>query len=772
MSSVAPTEPFEAAARTAARPSPVVPAGPDARRRRELLTYVRDHLVRAMSVALEATLVSGVAEQELGRLALDITDREERQKVIEAMSILRSNRAILPSRFAGVFAELFSIRLLDKEPPRTQLTEIDLSALSLVDDSLLLDQLAVDRIATRSRNRLGSESVLGMRARLAALLGREWFGESDHPAAPNTLFEALRAALSEHAGRIVNRVLLEVLEPHLTPALEKAYNDANEFLKREGVLPVVRPKVASVPASRAATATAVPGASAAAAGAGTAAGGHRLTVEQESVLLAELSRFVQQLSQRQPQAQQEVARFLCDPARFGQEAPAMSAPVPQLLDALHRLQVAAPADPSREAARQQGLGAATRAFGTSLDQITAETVALVFAFIEDNLRLPETLKKELKRLKIAGIKAALIDRGFFARRDHPMRQLIDRVCEIGEDPEFDSTEQAPLLVAIARLIDRVNAGFERDLTIFAQAADELERAVADESLRREKKLAECAAHAERTEALALACEAARNELRARVPAECPAFVRAFFDDTWSAVIARARVSGDDPERAVRSMAIAERLLWSIAPRKPEEIPELAAALAGLVGDLRRGLESDEIEPEARDGFLRELMAVHTSRIAEAKDIELQRERRRAARRAAAASGATTLFGVTAFAPTVIGSPDASAGTPAAGTAAPVAATTMPADPAPAMPSLEELLQVRFQRNDQVEVIDPNGPPRRYRLAWVSPGRTLFILARRPGEQWPLPRKELNRMLEEGKARVVELRPAVEQALDAMARPTR
>jgi hypothetical protein len=61
----------------------------------------------------------------------------------------------------------------------------------------------------------------------------------------------------------------------------------------------------------------------------------------------------------------------------------------------------------------------------------------------------------LLRLQVVAVKAALIDRSFFARRQHPMRRLLDRITELASDPDADLTPSGPMLRGIEGVIDQV-----------------------------------------------------------------------------------------------------------------------------------------------------------------------------------------------------------------------------------------------------------------------------------------------------------------------------
>ena len=173
-------------------PGPGIPA--DARVRFELLEECRETVVARL-----CTMVSDAAAkmgEELAAHALSRTERDEQQNLLEASTVVRVNKTDLEIKFRKAFIDGFERRLFQK-PGEDKAEKSFGGELQLMDDAVFADKLSVDRLVSKTRSRLDGEEVLGIRARLATLLEREWFEETQHPVAPEAVYQALKTALSE-----------------------------------------------------------------------------------------------------------------------------------------------------------------------------------------------------------------------------------------------------------------------------------------------------------------------------------------------------------------------------------------------------------------------------------------------------------------------------------------------------------------------------------------------------------------------------------------------
>ena len=186
--------------------------------------------------------------------------------------------------------------------------------------------------------------------------------------------------------------------------------------------------------------------------------------------------------------------------------------------------------------------------------------------------------------------------------------------------------------------------------------------------------------------------------------------------------------------------MAEFLIWSVAPKHPEEISRLAALLPKLIRALAEGARAVEVPPEERSTFMQELLEAHAKVIEAAKQwqsgqpdprpmtvrlrsdgsVRFARNRRERKREAETISVGDTALSA-------------------------------------------------FERGDRIELIGENGVSSIYKLAWISPARKLFILSRYPKETLTFNAADFAALVSCAKARIVEGTATVDQAIGEITR---
>ncbi len=754
-----------------AAPEPAI----DPRRRFELLEDCRGIVVAGLERVVSEAL-DRLSDEMVAR-AMGESRRENQQVLLEAVAVVRQHRRDIESRFRKSFAELLERRMFNRGGDAQQAR---FAELALVDDAAEEERIALEQLAQRSRNRLDPDEVLGMRARLAALLDREWFDENDHPASPEEVFDALRSALDALApSNGVRAALLQAFEPHVSAGLNHVYSHVNERLRSNRILPTIRPRVVGSGESPTRASAEPPATAASVAAAAEAVSGAAAATRDAFESL------MQQIAEGQPSARRSAARMLIDPSTFAMADLPMPSAEPPLIEALNALQSTPEA--AAGGAAMTGLLDEARRKGSALDQVTIEIVSLVFDYIYSDRLIPDPVKQQLLRLQVVAMKAALIDRSFFARRQHPMRRLIDCISEAATDPDADVGPQSQLVAGIAGLVDWIIEHFESDLSTFDEAVRRLDLLMQQETERRTARMAEITRQAERLEALSQAQEAASAEIALRIDPVTPVFVREFLYRWWSRALAHARVDAGDSDVAwAAGLRAAEMLIWSVAPKSPEEIGRLAAVLPKLIGGLMKGLEPVGMEAGERERFFNELLQWHTRAVREAKSalgsppqpapavprgIADHPQARvqatgtaaqaAAAARAASPAQAAAAARAAAPAPATVAAQAAATG----GVAGGVAGGAIDARPA----GQGEARLDALQRGDLIE-LDENGARRVFRLAWIGPTRKLFVLTRYPDAGRSFTRGELAHLFEAGYARLATAGSALDRAIEAVAQP--
>ncbi|MEZ5657534.1 MAG: DUF1631 family protein [Burkholderiaceae bacterium] len=696
--------------------------------------------VRRLTISRVVEIVeqaSAKVGEDLSELAAK-TFQAERQRALVSGAAMLSDRARdlvrgFEQAYAARYDDCLSGRL--SRGTAAQPAEPALEELSLVDDGAITDSVQISRLVHRTRGRIDSEELLGARARYGAMLGKEWLDDAAHPLAPEQIYEVLNLELAKLESSGETRLtLVEGFEPYLSANLGGVYDEVNRLFRDNGVLPKVKRKVAVNG-----------GGSRRRAPADASAFAHDPAEDGQSDQMVQLpppgpereavlSILARGVADGTVQARRSAVRMLREATLIADDEAAARAD-DALIESLSRMQADigdAPhaAVPSE---RLRSLAGTDAQSGSALDRMTVEIVSLIFDFLYHDPRTPEPVKHQLLRLQVVAVKAALLDRSFFASKAHPMRQLIDRATEISCDPDTNAQADSPFVTGLGHIVDEILQRFDRDLEVFTRAAEELEQLGQNEQQRRDEQLRDFTEQAERAESQRLAHDEAARELNGLINDLTPGFVREFLLERWARVLAEARMQGP-PGEPLREAGLnqARSLIWSIEPKRPADIARMAALLPSLVRDLMTGLDAIGESREAVDGFFNELMGWHTRMIDQAKvDRRATPERLEPPK----ADGAREMREVP---------PPRAAPEPVAGE--------------------EDELLVSLTRGQLVEVRQKEKAPIRVKIAWISPGRSLFALSRYPDFARSLSRAQMLASLRSGRLRVVNAEGAVERAI--------
>ena len=168
----------------------------------------------------------------------------------------------------------------------------------------------------------------------------------------------------------------------------------------------------------------------------------------------------------QPVVFETIERSMADPAARGHRE-ALAQPVPdELLRSLS-------ANPGEAVVPAAGVIARidpdVRDRSHPLDLLTIEFVTLLFESLLGDDGLPASVRSEIGRLQIVAIKAAMLDRSFFANRRHPMRRLLDRIAVIANDVQVDAAEGGTFHLGLRALVGRLVESFAMRLEAIVEA---------------------------------------------------------------------------------------------------------------------------------------------------------------------------------------------------------------------------------------------------------------------------------------------------------------
>ncbi len=517
----------------------------------------------------------------------------------------------------------------------------DRAVLRLIDDKPTDEDLDVARMARASRDRIDKNTCHALEMRLGNLCNAGCLEGAANPIGPEAVFTALtRACATASSEPEVKAALCEALQAPITAAMNGLYKEVNAFLREQGVtnearkptaakIDPDRPELQTIDSAKSALDEAFHVIQRANPNAQSDADSDALTHITNALLVAErqagigavdLAKVIN-LVLNGPAEAISLGAVLLGDTQSALYKKSIAQPVaPQVAEALTVAQANVPTDRKCRPRAMSGREIAALLDHVHpkhkhpIDILTTRLVAAVFQHVLDDRDLPLHVKDELARLQIVAMKAALLDRTFFARADHPLRRMMSSIAGLSLDPEFETGPDGPYDRIVNQTVEYVVRNFETDLRIFQLALDRFSDALRKYANRNKagvNALAETLAAREFIEA---AREDALQQISMRIAQSkrMPRFVDAFLRNVWVDLLAEADIHGlpDEDSYAAR-LETAEQLLWSVALKKPEEMATFVALLPGLISGLRRGMRAANLPNVEERQFLMALMATHT-----------------------------------------------------------------------------------------------------------------------------------------------------------------
>jgi hypothetical protein len=580
-------------------------------------------------------------------------------------------------------------------------------------------------------------------ALVSTLLGWRTIQPGLNPLRPEVFVRALQAALSDHvADTTAREVLIAPAAGLLGVNLRRLYRELSEWLLSTGVEPAV--PLGGRPVK----------------GAGTAGGSGVGTMAKTLLNLDRLRKLLAgdfDQPARKPEfvhtvpaslaMLQELRQVDALVKRLEQRPKPTPAPAAEPVDML--AQPAAPQEPPASARLGRQLG--------------EEVLRLMFDTLAQDDRLLPAFKAQLRALEPAVERLSQQDSRFFGDRNHPARQLLDRITQRSlafksESDEgwrrfLDTVEDATRWVADSKVADAENFG---ELLNHLQAVwtDH------DKVLRqRREDAARALLHAEQRNLLAQKLAADFEQMADGL--DVAAFVVDFLKGSWAQAVAEAKLSctdGSDDPFGYR--AVVDDLIWSVQKSTAQRgrARRLAQMVPGLLAKLREGLERMDYPAELSQRFFDNLMALHQAALRGSDDP--------VARAAAEALERQAPIPAPAEPQPWIAEDEAqSSGWMEEPTPAELAAAHVPQEPPPPEPVAAAAAELRTGTWAELMV---DGQWTRVQLTWASPHGTLFMFTALAGTAHSMSRRTLDRLRAQGLLRVVADRPVVEQALDQVA----
>ncbi|HEX7804380.1 MAG TPA: DUF1631 domain-containing protein [Pseudoxanthomonas sp.] len=195
------------------------------------------------------------------------------------------------------------------------------------------------------------------------------------------------------------------------------------------------------------------------------------------------------------------------------------------------------------------------------DADTFELLGLLYNEIEREVQRDAPAVDLLVRLQVPVAQAALHDREFFLRPQHPARELLNSVAESGAAWLGEDESDPQLLQKLHHAVDRVLADYNGDDEVFESVNNDVQahfRAMARKAEVAERRHVEAARGKDRLEiAKHRAAETIDTALQGQVP---PKFVQALLNQAWADVLTLTQLrNGQDSEEWREQVEITQRI---------------------------------------------------------------------------------------------------------------------------------------------------------------------------------------------------------------------
>ncbi|MDP2006717.1 MAG: DUF1631 family protein [Rubrivivax sp.] len=273
--------------------------------------------------------------------------------------------------------------------------------------------------------------------------------------------------------------------------------------------------------------------------------------------------------------------------------------------------VSAPLPPNLIHAHRDELRQASRG---ALDHMVIDVIGFLFDQILADPKVPPQMARQIARLQLPVLRAALGDPSFFSSRKHPVRRFINRIASLGSAFEdFGDAGAQAFLGKVKALIHEVVDGdfdqievYEQKLAALEAFTTELVSQASPEQAAAEALLTE---KEDQQRLRQLYAQRVEGELKG---VQAPPFLRDFLSQVWSQVLMRAAEHGGPEGETVQRMRSAGRELYLSV--QPKATPTLRKAfltqLPKLMQDMTEGMNLIAWPETERRRFFGQLMPAH------------------------------------------------------------------------------------------------------------------------------------------------------------------
>ena len=255
-----------------------------------------------------------------------------------------------------------------------------------------------------------------------------------------------------------------------------------------------------------------------------------------------------------------------------------------------------------------------RASTGALDHLVIDVIGFLFDQILADPKVPPQMARQIARLQLPVLRAALGDPSFFSSHRHPVRRFINRLASLGSGFEdFSEVGAQEFLTKVKALVQDVIEGDFDHIEVYEHKLASLEHFVADQASKElQARNGANSLLSEKEDQYRLRQLYAQRLAGELKDVEAPAFLRDFVSRVWSQVLLRAaELGGVDGQQAQRLRRVGRDLFLSVhAKPTPALRKAFLAELPKLMRDLTEGMNLIGWPEAQRKVFFGQLMPAH------------------------------------------------------------------------------------------------------------------------------------------------------------------
>jgi hypothetical protein len=374
------------------------------------------------------------ADAHLSELATKTTDKDLSKRYLETRDAALANREMIEAQFKQRLMTEFDKRANKVKKIGTSLSDFSLDELSLVGEDDLNETLKFNDMAAKLR-RYCEDELSALDQRVGVLLGDATIESEDNPFGPQVILDAYKNSVQKAEQPIeIRMVFLKLFDDHVADTVRSSYKEVNDVLVENGILPKIRYGITKSESK-------------------DRPAGEKTLNE----LMAEKAKAAgQEGAAPSPQDMFAQLAQMMAPAGGAGGPPAAGMGIgniplvqgQQLMSSLTSCRWATSrrwrggggtgADPRRGGQPHERAEALKgTSVGGSMSQVDAMTlgiVAMLFDEIFDDPKIPIALKGLIGHLQLPMLKVAIADKDLFSGKNHPARQLLNTLGQVGLRP--------------------------------------------------------------------------------------------------------------------------------------------------------------------------------------------------------------------------------------------------------------------------------------------------------------------------------------------------